>query len=178
MIVLGIDVAARVDRTAAAFLDDWTLAEIALLRPPVKYPEVLAFCGSAADRADVTLLDATGVGAAVLDMLLPDHPELIGVRFTAGDEIKAAGPIWTAGKAALVQTLRAGLSTGKVKLALPPEQREMLREEMAAFRLVPGKRPGSWKYEAAQGAHDDVLMACCLAVIGAALVPKAKARRA
>ncbi len=98
MIVLGIDVAARVDRTAAAFLDGWTLAEIALLRPPVKYPEVLAFCGSAADRADVTLLDATGVGAAVLDMLLLDRPELIGVRFTAGDEIKACGPDMDGGK--------------------------------------------------------------------------------
>ena len=168
MKICGLDIAAKSDLCAATTLDGRCITEIETLSPPISYETVLNFVEAKAADHDAVIMDATGVGAVVFDILSPKVPSLYGVRFTGGESVKLDGRLWTAGKVALVHLLRRGLS-GEVSLKCSDEAKRQLRGEMAGFRIVPGKRPGSLKYEAAPGATDDILMSCALALLGLTL---------
>ena len=172
MKICGIDIAAKQDLCAATTLEDRRITAIQTLAPPISYQTVLHYVEAKAGTHDAVIMDATGVGAVVYDILSPNLPALYGVRFTGGEQVNLQGRMWTAGKVALVQLLRKGLSGG-VSLECDDEARRQLRTEMAGFRIVPGKRPGSLKYEAAPGATDDVLMSVALALLGLSLARNA-----
>ncbi len=177
MKITGIDVAARADRTAVATIDDAakTVTGIHVLHPPVKWQTVLEFVTPHIIESDIVLLDASGVGAVVHDLLSAEHDNIWPVRFVASDQIKITGRWITAGKAGLVRVLHAALNGG-LRLDCDDTGRRALKAEMGAFRIVPGKRPGVFKYEASQGATDDVLMATALAALGMALNAAGKLR--
>ena len=175
MRVCGVDIAARADRTACAFMDGWRLTRIQTIDPPIEYPEILDIVRDCCKRADRVIQDQSGVGDPVYSVLRDECPNLIGVRFTGGDTIKMHGRNWTTGKAGLVQLLHAAVSSGKLVLDCPEDQKRALRDEMTSFRMIPGRKPGTWKYEAAAGAHDDILMAAALAVLGTMQASKAGA---
>ncbi len=171
MIIAGIDVAAKNDKTAVTLIqsETKTVEAIHVLHPPVKWQTVLAFVSPHIKAADVVLLDASGVGAVVHDLLSTEHDNIWPVRFVGSDQIKVQGRWITAGKAGLVRVLHAALGGG-LSLACDDAAKRALRDEMHAFRIVAGKKPGSFKYEAQAGKTDDVLMSAALAALGLALL--------
>lgn len=119
------------------------------------------------------LVDATGVGAAVVDSLLA-HPSLLPISSrihacttTGGNRCARVGQHWKTPKAHLVGALQILLQGQRLKVAKGLLQAELLLGELQSFRLRIGKRGhiayGEWR----AGRHDDLLFAVMLAAWGA-----------
>ena len=109
------------------------------------------------------LLDSTGVGVAVRDMLAAKGVRLKAITITSGESYSRQGPIFHVGKARLIGTFLGAFDAGKVRVnpnmpIWPAVEREMLsfRAEMSA--------QGRLKMEAEQGENDDMLFALAMAV--------------
>jgi hypothetical protein len=109
------------------------------------------------------ILDSTGVGVAVRDMLRAKGVRLKAVTITAGESMTRQGSIIHLGKARLIGKFLGAFDAGKVRVnpnmpIWPDVEREMLsfRAEMSA--------QGRVKMEAEQGENDDMLFALALCV--------------
>lgn len=109
------------------------------------------------------LLDSTGVGVAVRDMLAAKGVRLKAITITSGESYSRQGPIFHVGKARLIGTFLGAFDAGKVRVnpnmpIWPAVEREMLsfRAEMSA--------QGRLRMEAEQGENDDMLFALAMAV--------------
>jgi len=113
-------------------------------------------------------VDATGVGAPVMDLLQQREPEIgpaIAVVFTYGDRrtVKPRSGRVTLGKAHLVSHLQALLGSGRLHLPQTSEAAALARELLDYEIRVDDNahvRFGAFK----TGAHDDLVTALGLAV--------------
>lgn len=112
------------------------------------------------------IVDATGVGTAVVDMLKGCglKGQLVPVTITSGrhptpDEKGG----WNVPKKDLVAMMQAALQTGRLKIAAALPEAETLRKELAAFRVkitaAANETFGAWR----EGDHDDLVLAVGLA---------------
>jgi hypothetical protein len=109
-------------------------------------------------------VDATGVGAAVVDMFTAIGVPLAAVTITGGDAVQAEGHHWRVPKRDLVHALLVALQQGRftyaTRLALAPT----LVQELTAFQLKITAATGHDTYEAwREGAHDDLVLAVAIA---------------
>ncbi len=169
MRVAGVDVAARRDRTVVAELEGRKLVRLRPLLPPLEYHAVMEAVRQAHAVCDLVLMDASGVGDAVYSLLHPELDRLVGARIVGGDKVKVNGRMVTVGKQCLVRLVAQTLAQSKIAVDLPPPEARLLREEMAAFEMRPGKSPGVILYEAKDGHHDDAVVAVGLALLVRAL---------
>jgi hypothetical protein len=104
------------------------------------------------------LLDATGVGVAVRDILASKGIRLKAVTITVGNTYTRKGPIYHVGKPRLIGKFLGAFDAGKVHVnpALPIWPK--LEREMLAFRSELSAQ-GNAKFEAEQGENDDMLFA-------------------
>lgn len=119
------------------------------------------------------LVDATGVGQAVIEMVreqLPDDRRvtLIPVVITGGREATHKGGQWNVSKTALLDPLVAALEQEQVTFGDFPD-RHIVRRELLAFKVKPSSvEAGPDRLEAEkQGDHDDTVVACALAMYAA-----------
>jgi len=124
------------------------------------------------------IVDATGLGAPVTDMLRAAGvpAQMIAVTITGGNKIvQQTGPEsfhWHVPKHFLVNTLQVLMQSGRIDW--PPNMRdpatgedmqEALMQELRDFRVHEAKTAKSNEsFEAEEGSHDDLLMACTYAV--------------
>lgn len=116
------------------------------------------------------LADATGVGAPVVDILhrLGLSRELVAVTLTGGQGFVRAGPSeYHLSKVELVSTAQVCLQSRRLRISPKLAEAPTLIKELEGYQVRIGAQGresfGAWR----EGQHDDLLLACCLAVWGA-----------
>jgi len=110
-------------------------------------------------------IDATGVGAAVVDMLRKSGLTFDAVTITGGDTESLQGWYgWRVPKRDLIGGLQVLLQSGRLKIAYTLEHAETLKSELLNFRVKVNISTGHDSYEAwREGDHDDLVLATALA---------------
>lgn len=133
------------------------------------YPEVVRRT-AAVQRAPETgedpslVMDATGVGAPVVDDFKEEGLDPVEIIFTSGDSVTSEGKTYKVPKADLATTVQVLLQTGRLAIAEDLDHAGQLVREMKQFR-VKVTDAGHTRFEhAAESDSDDVLLslACAL----------------
>ncbi len=125
------------------------------------------------------LVDATGVGRPVLDLVRQARmpADVRGATITAGDALSRDGLDYRVPKADLVGTLQLLLGDGRLKWAATLPLRAELEAELADFRVkltaAAHESYGAWR----EGQHDDLVLALALASWGLVFAPDAPVGR-
>jgi hypothetical protein len=109
------------------------------------------------------LLDSTGVGVAVKDMLKAKGIRPKAITITAGDAYSRVGAEFHVGKARLIGKFLGAFDAGKVHVNPNMPIWSQVENEMLSFRAEMSAQ-GRVKMEAQQGEHDDMLLALAMAV--------------
>ena len=110
------------------------------------------------------VVDATGVGRPVLDMMRKAGLKPIGVTVTGGDKATQDGDMWRVPKRELVSVLQVLLQTERliVSRALPLSGvfvDELLRFKVKIDAITAHDSYGAWR----EGEHDDLVFAASIA---------------
>ena len=136
-----------------------------------RYEEIrrhVAVLGLASARTEL-VIDATGVGRPVLDLLRDAGLRPQGVVITSGSEkTRQKGGIIGVPKAMLATTLQVVLQSGRLRLSDDLPLADVLEQELAGFRVAftPsgnlrfGNDVGEWR----TSAHDDLVLAVAIGV--------------
>jgi hypothetical protein len=116
-------------------------------------------------KAPALVVDATGVGRPVVDMLAELQP--VGVTITGGDTVTRDGRDYRVPKRDLVSTVSVLLSTKRLKIVSSLKEAQTLISELTAFKVSIslkghdsyGNDVGPWR----ENAHDDLVLAVALA---------------
>jgi hypothetical protein len=199
--VMGVDLAAQHDYTAVCVVELSNLPRLSQERNPKREPRhavvhlerwrglsyprtvdrILArFQGidvSLSERREVTelepvmVVDATGVGLPVLDMIRERYRAAVGVLITGGDtESRGDGNVHRVPKRSLVSHLQVALESGRLKVARELPLAGTLATEMRGFRVrltQTGREAygndvteSLWR----EADHDDLVLSVALAV--------------
>ncbi|MBO1361423.1 hypothetical protein J2D73_16685 [Acetobacter sacchari] len=112
------------------------------------------------------VVDASGVGRPVIDLLRHNGLAPVAVTITSGEHFVAHGTKdFGVAKSLLVSTLDAVLADDRLSITGESSASAILRQELAGFRA---KRRASgtiaFEGDARQGVHDDVVMALAVAL--------------
>jgi hypothetical protein len=114
------------------------------------------------------LVDKTGVGAAVTDLLKARGLRFTPVTIHGGHRVTREGGAYNVPKGDLVAALEVPFHTGALKVAGGLELWGVLREELQNFRRKVNPQTAHASYEHwREGDHDDLVLACALACWGA-----------
>jgi CxxC motif-containing protein len=110
------------------------------------------------------VVDRTGVGGAVVDLLTEAHLSPIAVTITGGDKVhRDSKTRYSVPKRELVGCLQVLLQTGRLKIASALPESEILVKELLNFQVKITASAhdtyGAWR----EGAHDDLVLAVALA---------------
>ncbi|MEJ7810414.1 MAG: hypothetical protein WKG32_08375 [Gemmatimonadaceae bacterium] len=116
-------------------------------------------------RAPPLVVDFTGVGRPVVDMLRADKLEPVAVTITGGDQVTRDGLAWRVPKRDLVGALQVLLQSKRLRIARELPSAAVLVDELLRFRVkinpdTAHDSYGSWR----EGEHDDLVLALALAV--------------
>jgi hypothetical protein len=126
------------------------------VREVVRAPELAGRC--------TLVMDATGVGAPVLDLLRQAGLGcgIEAVILTGGERESHAGGVWHVPKRDLVSGLQTMLERRELELPLRFGPAELLGRELASMGARMNER-GRVRLGAMPGEHDDLVIACALA---------------
>ncbi len=110
------------------------------------------------------VIDGTGVGRPVADMLTDKGIEFIPVSITSGKEAKCVDGVWRVPKRLLVRGLVTALEAGQLRIARNLPYAEALKAELQDFEAQFTNK-GNVTFNGATE-HDDLLIAVALAVWG------------
>lgn len=185
MIALGMDVGREHDPAALAVLHGqyrrpgshrlaWRLLEIGNLPLGTDYLDLatqiadLATDFTTAGYSTVTSIDATGIGAAVLELARGQAPaeQIYGVTITGGHSLGTQSATdFTVGKHRLTEVLQVALEQEGLTFDehADPDGIAAFRRQLAQFRSSPSRTGSYQRHEAARG-HDDLVLAAELAL--------------
>ena len=109
--------------------------------------------------ADAKLVvDQSGVGVGVVDLMEAQGLRPIRLQITAGAEETQDWPIHRVAKTILISRLEAAMHTGELHVAAALTEAKALREELRDFqRHVTASGANTWSARA--GKHDDIVLA-------------------
>jgi hypothetical protein len=111
------------------------------------------------------VVDNTGVGVAVTDLLKGKGLRFTPVTITAGDKAHRSGRTWRVPKRDLVAALEVPLHTGELKVAEGLTLWPALKEELLNFRRKINLKTAHDSYEHwRESDHDDLVLAAAMAV--------------
>ena len=111
----------------------------------------------AAVRATPVVVDATGVGRAVVDLLEALHLTPVAATLTGGGKLRVSGREVSLPRRVLFQPLQAALEVGKLRVAEGCPYRAELAQELLA-----GARRAVRRREPEPGHHGDLTVAVSL----------------
>jgi hypothetical protein len=116
-------------------------------------------------KAPELIVDQTGVGPAVTDILKKTGLNFKAITITAGDSVHGlGGGRYRVPKRDLVSALEVAFHTGELKVAEDMKLWPTLREELLNFRRKIDLRTAHDSYEHwREGDHDDLVLATALA---------------
>jgi hypothetical protein len=171
MWALGVDIGQANDPTAVAAVaieaERFTLGHLERMPLGTPYPVVANRLGviyDALPESRAMVIDATGVGRPVLDLLRAAGRNPVAVSITGGKTARRDPDtgFWSVPKALLLAPLLGALETGKLSLMPGLSDTEALGQELAAFRRKINKHGHT--VTGGKGAHDDLVIALALAV--------------
>jgi len=112
-------------------------------------------------------VDATGVGAPVVDLLRRAVPRvmLTAVTITGGDNLVKGGLNWHVPKRDLIAAAQMALQQGRLKVAKSLADSETLVAELLAYRVsISTNGHDSYENDWRQAPHDDLVLALAIAV--------------
>jgi len=111
------------------------------------------------------VVDATGVGMPVVDMLWRTGLRPIAVTITGGNTVVSSGPgIYSVPKRDLASVLQVLLQTERLRIARKIPQADILVQELRAFRVKINLTTGHDSYESwRESEHDDLVLAAAMA---------------
>jgi hypothetical protein len=110
------------------------------------------------------IVDGTGVGRPVTDLLAGAGLSPIPVSITGGDKVSSDRGWWSVPKRDLVSSVAVGLETGRLRIAAGLTYGPVLKQELESFRAKISLS-GHDSYEAwRERDHDDLVLAVALAV--------------
>jgi hypothetical protein len=114
------------------------------------------------------LVDKTGVGVAVTDLLKERRLRFTPVTIHGGEKLTRNKGTYNVPKGDLVAALEVPFHTGALKVAEGLKLWGVLREELQNFRRKINLKTAYTSYEHwREGDHDDLVLACALACWGA-----------
>ena len=170
---VGLDLGQSADYTALAVVQEGEGGELRLrhlerykLRTP--YPEqadaVAALMRDERLMRPELVVDATGVGRAVTDILKTKGLEFRAVTITGGASVTAVAGGYHVPKRDLVAALEVPFHTGALKVAEGLELWPALRKELLTFRRKINLKTAHDSYEHWRDSdHDDLVLAVALA---------------
>lgn len=109
------------------------------------------------------VIDSTGVGRALWDLLRNKDVGCIGATITAGGSLDASHGVYTLGKSLMLGRFSAAWDGGRVERNPNHPLVPILEDEMAKYRVEISKS-GNLSFNAPPGEHDDLLFAAALSV--------------
>jgi hypothetical protein len=177
--IIGLDPAQLRDWSALAVVDMQYIAEkkrfgydlVAMARKQgLPYDQIVEWVVKTLKKPEFNkgqppefLLDSTGVGVAVRDMLAAKGVRMKAVTITSGESFTRQGPIYHVGKARLIGTFLGAFDAGKVRVNPNMPIWPALEKEMLGFRAEMSAQ-GRAKFESAPNEHDDMLFSLALCV--------------
>jgi hypothetical protein len=174
---VGLDLGQAADYTAIAVLERTDGADGARARYALRhlertrerpYPEivarVVALLGEPALAGATLIVDATGVGAPVVDELRRAGVRPVAVTITGGDTVTHEGQAYRVPKRDLVSAVLMLLQQERLQVSAALPLADTLVRELLAFRVRINVRTGHDSYEAwREREHDDLVLSACLA---------------
>ncbi len=118
------------------------------------------------------IVDDTGVGRAVSEIILSAGLKPTRVTITGGDQqSQKSRDRWHVPKQMLVSALDARLHTGELRFAADLAEAKAMQEELKEFRRSVSAA-GRYSYDAREGKHDDLVLAVALGIWGAVGRPR------
>jgi hypothetical protein len=141
----------------------------ALMRSPVLQKDEYDRARNRVSKPRVELLvDSTGVGRAVTDLLKSRGLRFKSITITGGQNAHGSAREWRVPKRDLVAALEVPFHTGELRVAGGLELWPTLREELLNFRRKVNLKTAHDSYEHwRESDHDDLVLACALACWGA-----------
>ena len=165
--IVGADLGQAQDPTALAVVErverEFHLRLLERLPLGTPYPAVVERIGAVMEALPAPgdlVVDATGVGRPVLDMLRGAGLDPVAVSITAGRAVTFDGNIWKVPKRSLVRSLVAAFEAGRLKIARSLRYAGAFARELQAFERRINAR-GHDAYNGA-GEHDDLVIAVAL----------------
>ena len=173
--MLSADLGQASDPTAIGLLERMPTGDVArsIERPDLgtPYPDIARRIGAIvrnpalAEGVDV-LLDATGVGRPVVDLVREELRGVEGARLVAiivGSGVAATQSAttgyWTVPKRVLVGAMQVALQTARLRVPRALPLAETLVKEMRSFKLKVSAETGHQSFEAwRSGDHDDLVL--------------------
>jgi len=178
--VLGLDLGQAADFTALAVVErmptGYSVPFLARTRGK-PYPEIVAKVADLVRRpplasASRLVVDATGVGRPVLDMIRAAGLDPLAVTITAGAKVSGGRRAARVPKRDLVTALLVAFQAGTLKIAASLPHASTLAAELSAMRVritaAGTDQYGPWR----EGEHDDLVLALALAVWTAERTPR------
>ena len=185
MFYVGLDLGQRQDHSAVAIVERPELrhAWLATRRDPLlvrrverlvlgtPYPQVVErvreiVYGIALAGQCALVVDGTGVGAPVVDMLRRAGLgcEVTAVTITGGEKESRSGAGWNVPKRDLISGVQLGLEKGELRIARHMKDVGSLVRELVDVRITAGLGLGKVRIGAdGSGQHDDLVIALALA---------------
>jgi hypothetical protein len=143
----------RLERVRRASYPDIVQKITVMMRSP-------ALAGSAA-----LVVDQTGVGAPVVDLLKKAGLKPVAVSIHGGDAVTHEGERWRVPKRDLVGVLQVLLQTGRLKVSSKLELGPVLQAEMLTFKVKIDPVTAHDSYSAwRESDHDDLVLSVAMAV--------------
>jgi hypothetical protein len=131
-------------------------AQVARIKALMTTPPLQGYCE--------LVVDATGCGRPVVDLLREAGLRPVAVVITAGDEATSEGFYWHVPKKDLIGGLEVAFQGKRLAIAESLPEAETLRAELLSYqrRITPAAHVqyGEWRV----GKHDDILLAVALGV--------------
>ncbi|TDI90091.1 MAG: hypothetical protein E2O72_05005 [Candidatus Dadabacteria bacterium] len=175
--ILGLDLGQVKDYTALGVLErdgsskqdrKYQLRRLERLPLGTTYPAVVTHVKELMEKEPLRghvllVVDATGVGLPVIDLLDQEGLRPIGITITGGTEATYVGRGYHVPKRDLVVTLQVLAQSGRLKVAENLPLAHIFVNELLNFKVEINKR-GHDSYEAwREGVHDDLVLAVALA---------------
>ena len=133
------------------------------------YPAIVSHVQSLLQRPPLQrhtslVVDATGCGRPVVDLLTQAQLDPVAVSIHGGDQVTHEGRHWRVPKRDLVSALQVLLQTERLKVAEALQLSQVLVQELLNFRVTIDPHTAHDSYSAwREGQHDDLVLACALA---------------
>lgn len=169
--IVAADIAQAVDYTAVVALErlpgrTYQVPMVTRAPPNTPYPRVVdrliqisstpPFLG-----ACHLVVDSTGVGRPILDMLRSGPVPPVGVSITGGQHPHGGGLAFSAPKRDLIASAALAFQSGRLQIAAGADHAETLVKELTAFQ-VKISAAGNDTYSAPSGEHDDLVLALAI----------------
>ncbi len=117
-----------------------------------------------AERRCCLLVDISGVGRAVYDLMRREGLEAIGVSIHGGNDVSGTAEGWSVPKRDLIAAAQVRLQSRTLLIAAGLPEAATLVKELQDYRIRIDEKSGHDSYNARTGRHDDLVLALSIAV--------------